>query len=86
MLTTRVNHRVVDLILFSIGDITQVDKAKIDTFYDSENKDQNLFLVPKDTKILDYNPVEENDDGKTQQQKEMDKMKMREELIRGYRI
>ena len=54
------SHRVIDIVFFSQGALTSVDKQKVQTHHDKENKDQPMFLVPKNTKIFDYNPKEED--------------------------
>lgn len=54
------------------------------TFHDEDNKDQAMFVVPKNTKIFNYNPKEDPEVKASQRQ--MQKMQVREELVRGYRV
>ena len=82
--TQKIKHRVIDVVFFSQGELTELDRPKVSTQYIKESTDQSLFSVPKDTKIYDYNPVQEKGAGYSKEK--LLKLQIREELVRGYRV
>jgi hypothetical protein len=65
VMNQKANYRVIDILLFSMGELTEVDRPKICTSYKDGNKDATLFVVPKNTKIFDYNQDNDEKDERT---------------------